>query len=567
MFSPSRWEIKSLHTKNIPSIQHELHDMSSFLHETSEAIGFTEENCKVIISFIKNIETIECFLYCLSIEEQDPSYLSILQSQISILKSDIRSLVYTWSEMVQQYDTTQNDNELLSYRNLLVNRQNKKQTISEELFITNSTIEVLRGHEEIYKQLQNSSKVIMDGQSYTIFQIENIAMKGSHTTQQVNAFQALNEYFNQYSPVYASIYNHMGGLRISHYKQVNSHFLEESLAKNGLSLHALNTMWSTIDRNLPKLTRYIDMKAHEYKKEKISWYELMSNTQEISTTITFQEAITFISKALASIDPSMSKFVLKAIKNSWIDAVPHESKSLSGFCVPFLKNKQSRISLYFDGQIDSARILAHELGHAWHYQQISELTSLSFLEDRFEMTTAETASIFFETAFVDAAIHSSKDPVAKKALLGWKIERSLNYLMSIRGAYEFEKRFNEHRMTGPLTVDTIEKISLQVQEDAYGKTLSSYQPYVWIKYEQFYQAEVPFYNYPYTFGFLLSLGLLKISNNEHFPTQFQRFLRESGTAPVEKLVYKHFHIELTNTIFWQNAIDMIIHDIEQYQLL
>ena len=79
-----------------------------------------------------------------------------------------------------------------------------------------------------------------------------------------------------------------------------------------------------------------------------------------------------------------------------------------GFCAPFILEGESRISLNYDNSIDSARRLAHELGHAWHFQQIKNVPSLRFSEDTFEMSMAETSSIFFETAFIDYIIQNTK---------------------------------------------------------------------------------------------------------------------------------------------------------------
>jgi oligoendopeptidase F len=183
------------------------------------------------------------------------------------------------------------------------------------------------------------------------------------------------------------------------------------------------------------------------------------------------------------------------------------------------------------------------------------------------MTIAETSSIFFETVFIDFIIQNENDPALKKSLIGWKIERSLNYVLSIRGAFLFEKSFNEQRLKGPLSASQIEELSLQSQEVVYGGSLSSYEPFVWMKYEQFYQTDIPFYNYPYTFGFLLSLGLLDVSKEKQFAQQFHDFLRETGTLPIENLVNKHFAIDLSTPYFWQQSVKRILNDIEQYSRL
>lgn len=155
----------------------------------------------------------------------------------------------------------------------------------------------------------------------------------------------------------------------------------------------------------------------------------------------------------------MSEFVKNAINKGWVDAEQRKTKPSGGFYAPFIPEGESRISLNFDNSIDSARRLAHELGHAWHFQQMKNVPSLWFSEDTFEMTMAETSSIFFETVFIDYVIHNTNDVPIKRAILGSKIERCLNYLMSIRGAFLFEKSFYEFRKNGQLDAKHIEELS------------------------------------------------------------------------------------------------------------
>lgn len=47
-----------------------------------------------------------------------------------------------------------------------------------------------------------------------------------------------------------------------------------------------------------------------------------------------------------------------------------------------------------------------------------------------------------------------------------------------------------------------------------------------------------FYNYPYTFGYLVSFSLLEIAQEgkSTFHLKYKEFLRETGKAPVEELM-------------------------------
>ena len=46
--------------------------------------------------------------------------------------------------------------------------------------------------------------------------------------------------------------------------------------------------------------------------------------------------------------------------------------------------------------------------------------------------------------------------------------------------------------------------------------------------------------------------------------RYKEFLRETGKAPVEELMKKHFEIDLTSDGFWNKAFIQIDKDIDEY---
>ncbi|RFU66217.1 peptidase M3 [Bacillus sp. V59.32b] len=543
---PPRWDLNNLYKgSGKESLLIELKNVKVNLAELKkvEPINFGDKEISILTGLIPRIEKAESFYYCLSVENTAPSFLTTIRSDISSLKADVRIMI---AYISKKKDSLQNHSEISSL-----------------------TMEALRGYEDIYLQLHSNLQIKVEEKELSFSEANQIAMKYSDSEIRNKVFHSLNETLKNQSNLFASVYNQMIGLRQKSMMLTGlGDSFEQSLKDNGLSRESFHTMWSVVDENLPQLTKFIEKKAQESNKDRLTWHELMASAQNFSYNILFSDAAVEITDALEKIDPKISRFVVEAISNGWVDAQPRESKPRGGICIPFLTDKQSRITLYYDESFDSAITLAHELGHAWHYLQLNNTPSLSFLEDKFEMTVAETSSIFFETAYVDVIIQRTNDLALKKSLLGWKIARSLNYLMSIRGAFLFEKRFHEARAVSPLSADEIEALSQQSQKEAYGGSLNSYEPYVWMKYDQFYQIDVPFYNYPYTFGFLLSLGMLELAKDQaYFSTAFSRFLRETGTSPVEQLVLKHFGIDLSNPSFWQKSLDRLISDIELYASL
>ncbi|WP_072581823.1 peptidase M3 [Bacillus weihaiensis] len=567
MNTPTRWDLDILqYGFDLNELKRHMSKIETKLIDTN----LNEQDFVTLSEIIKQVESLESYYYCLTVENINTSVLTVLKGTISMLKSKVRHINSNLQESLSHMSKKQflNWSKSIDQKRFISELgKNGEVQRAEVKIISSFAKETLSSLEDMYTQLLNQFKVkeIFDHveNELTFSEANHLAM--SHTDRNIrnSVFKELNHTLESQANLFASIYNQIVGLRLNEYKIKNEDFFDESLKMNGLTHSTLKTMWDVIDSNIDNLSNYLKIKAKEVGKARLSWHEVMSSSEEVSFRINFSQAIDFITKSLTNFDTNISTFVHEIIIRGWVDAEQRNTKPINGFCAPFPYEGESRISLNYDESIDSARRLAHELGHAWHFQQIGRIPSLRFSEEFFEMTMAETSSIFFETIFIDYVIQESKDLVTKKAILGSKIERSLNYLMSIRGAYLFEEKFYEYRKNGQLDVNMVEELSILCQEKAYGNSLSEYEPFVWIKYDQFYQADTPFYNYPYTFGFLLSIGLIELAkDDEHFHKKFQQFLAETGMLPLEKLIKKHFKIDLSEQKFWQQSIQRLLKDIE-----
>ncbi|MGD6964389.1 M3 family metallopeptidase [Fictibacillus phosphorivorans] len=567
----SRWNLNVLPCgSNVNQFFEHLREINknlAGLEEHLQANILYENDLKQVSSLIKQIESAESFYYCLTTEDIFASQLTSINGEIASLKSKIYSIIATIQESVDRMSTIEFTDwskpmkEVNFLKEITLNKKSKKETA-----VSNLVKESLSALEDLYQQVRHNMKIDLDQgeEQISLVKAMNLALSHSEASQRTHIFQKLNESIKSQANIFSSIYNQMIGLRLHDNKVKAAHFLDDSLSMNGISRQTLDAMWNAIDIHIEELSSYLKTKSKE-SMESISWHTLMTSSQKDNYQLSYAEAIDEIVKSLQNIDDQMYEFVKDIIAKGWVDVELRQNKSNGGFCAPFISEGESRISLSYDNSFDSARRLAHELGHAWHFNQMKDTPTLRFSDDTFEMTMAETSSIFFETVFVDHMINNTKDLEIKKTMLGSKIERSLNYLMSIRAAFLFEENFYRSRENQLLNAEQIEAISLNCQEIAYGGNLSDYEPFIWIKYGQFYQANVPFYNYPYTFGFLLSIGLLESAkSNPVFKQTFKNFLSETGSLPLEQLFKKHFHVELANEAFWVQSVKSVTSDIKRY---
>lgn len=494
---------------------------------------FVTKDIGILSNPIQSIEKAEYYLYCRSAEESVSSDITRLTMKVKELKSEVQ-------QVIQQSEVEITDNTRL---------------IKDEL----------HAWENMYIQLKDRIEIEHNNKQLSFGEANHVAMNSDNEKERLEVFESLICALHKEKEIFATVLNQIGRLRNTKGNELEDReILARSLHANGISETVLLQIWNATEENLDKLVSALNV----YKKGKtsITWHELMTVKENNEVSILFSVAVQNIYGAFKNIDEELAEFARNAIESGWVDAEPRENKPPGGFCAPFFSEKESRISMRYDGSIDSVRILAHELGHAWHFYNMSFEQSSSFLDDYLPMSTAESASIFFETLLINYLIQTTDSIDIKKSLLSWKIRNCFNYVMAVRASFEFEKNFYEKCKESPISADEIEKISIVAQEKAYGNALSEYQPFVWMKYVQFYIADVSFYNYPYTFGYLVSFSLLEIAkeNKSTFHSKYKEFLRETGKAPVEELIKKHFEIDITSYAFWDKAFKQISKDIDAY---
>jgi len=115
----------------------------------------------------------------------------------------------------------------------------------------------------------------------------------------------------------------------------------------------------------------------------------------------------------------------------------------------------------------------------------------------------------------------------------------------------------------------IKELMKDAQTDAYGGALEEYHPLFWASKLHFYITGVPFYNFPYTFGYLFSLGIYAMAQEEGrgYEEKYIALLKDSASMPVEELAQKHLNVDLTKKDFWEKAVRMCVEDVEEFLAL
>jgi oligoendopeptidase F len=193
--------------------------------------------------------------------------------------------------------------------------------------------------------------------------------------------------------------------------------------------------------------------------------------------------------------------------------------------------------------------LAHELGHAYHNWVMKDLP---YSKTHYSMTLAETASIFAETLVKRDLLSLAETKEDKLNILWQDAESAAALMINIPARYEFEKSLVEARKIKPQTPSELKEMMSESWEKWYGDTLTSYDPMFWANKLHFSISGLGFYNYPYLFGYLFSLGIYgqKDKFGEKFNGLYNEILKDTGSMMAEDLIQKHLGQDIEKAGFW-----------------
>ncbi len=365
----------------------------------------------------------------------------------------------------------------------------------------------------------------------------------------------------------ADALNRIAGFRLKLYGLRGwSDPLKEPLAINRMSRRTLDAMWAAVETGIEPLKRYLALKARLLGKDKPSWHDVDAPVASTKSKIPYDEAASLITDAFSQFSPRLAELAKTAFAESWIEAEDRPGKRPGGFCTSFPIGRQSRIFMTYSGTPGNVSTLAHELGHAYHARLVQELPPLA---QEYAMNVAETASTFAEAIVSDALLRRAGSDEEKLALLDERLQRAVAFCMNIRARFLFETRFYARRSSGMLEASELSELMAEAQKEAFGDALGSWHPHFWASKLHFYLTEVPFYNFPYTFGFLFSTGLAAVAEREgaSFAKRYDDLLRDTAVMTVEELATRHLGVRLDEPGFWKDAVDRAISDVDVFAAL
>ncbi|MDR2822349.1 MAG: M3 family oligoendopeptidase [Acholeplasmatales bacterium] len=577
-----KWDLNSLYTGFQGKYLEDIELLKKLIKERIKEINDNKRDSIIYIeSVIKNDEKItiligklfsfaELTLSTDIINEEADKYISI----ITLIINDSVKAEVDFQKYIKNVDLEElkKSSDIINNYSFILSKLGKTAShlLSKKEEVLYSKLRKVCGSSWGKIQEITTSNLLCDvnGESKTLTETRNLAYSADSKVRK-DAYYAEQKAYKSIEDVVAISltnikYESNVLLKLRKYKDPITYNLEENC---NMKRESLDALMSAILEFRPVFIKYLKAKAKYLgHKKSLPFYDLFAPLGKSNSTIDFDTACSLVLDSFYSFSPKLGDFAKKAIKNNWIDVYPKKGKVGGAFCANLPYIRESRVLLNFTGSLDNCLTLAHELGHAYHGEIISDELPLN---TNYPMQLAETASIFCETIMGKNLISKVTDKEEKIAILEQSVSDSTQVIIDILSRYLFEEDLYK-KANNSLSASKLKSMMINAQKKAYldGLDHDILHPYMWICKGHYYSVDGNFYNFPYAFGLLYGRGLYAsyLKDPEEFLKNYDKMLFLTTHATAEDVTLS-MGIDITKKDFWIDSLKVIEEEINELVVL
>ncbi|EGT3798135.1 oligoendopeptidase F [Clostridioides difficile] len=441
--------------------------------------------------------------------------------------------------------------------------RDKPHTLSErEEEILAATSELSTIPENVYDMLayadmefpeiedEEGNKVKLSHSNYSLF------IKSKNSRVRKDAFEGEFSTYEKYKNTFASTL--YGGIKSEIFyaktRKYNS-AIEASLFSDDVSLDVYNNLISAIDKSIPNLNKYVELKKKFLGLNEIHMHDLyVPLTDKFDMDIPYDKAQDIILEALKPLGEEYLKVIKSAFDEGWIDVYDNEGKKGGAYSWGSY-DSHPYILMSYKNDLNSLFTLIHELGHSVHSHY--SRTSQPFLYSDYKIFVAEVASTLNELLLINYLLENSKSKDETIYLLNYYLEQFRTTVHRQTMFAEFEKIVHQRVESGePLTADEFTNIYYKLNEKYYGKSaiVDKQIGIEWARIPHFYSN---FYVYKYATGFSAASALSQqiLSEGSTAVDRYINFLKSGGSEyPLEQL--KSAGVDMTKKESIEEALNV-----------
>ena len=398
--------------------------------------------------------------------------------------------------------------------------------------------------------------------SFTLF--ENEYQHDTNTAVRRAAFESFYQKLATYQHGFASNYHaHLQKEKALSELRGYSNIYEYLLYDQKVSKDFMDRQIDLImERLAPAMRKYVETLKKVHGLDRLTYADLqipMDPTFEPPVTI--EASKQWLIDGLSLLGEDYQQIVHRAFEERWIDFPQNQGKSTGGFCsTPY--GASSYILINWNGHMDEVMVLAHEIGHAGHFQYANQHQKI--VNTRPSMYFIEAPSTTNELLMANHLIKNAKSTREKTWIQSVMISRTYYHNMVthlLEAAFQREV-YDRVDQKQPLSAHSLNTLKLNVLKKFWGDTVEipDWAGLTWMRQPHYFMGL-----YPYTYSAGLTLGT-KVSKmiEQHTiqPEAWIDVLKAGGTkSPLELALM--VGVDLTTDDVLNEVIDEVSNIIEE----
>ncbi|HOJ44459.1 MAG TPA: oligoendopeptidase F [Bacilli bacterium] len=300
-----------------------------------------------------------------------------------------------------------------------------------------------------------------------------------------------------------------------------------------------------MEKLAPAMRKYATLLKQIHGLDRMTYADLKIPVDpSLEPRVSIEQSKELLIDGLSILGADYNQIVQRAFTERWIDFPQNQGKSTGGFCSsPY--GATSYILLNWNGQMDEVMVLAHELGHAGHFQYANRHNPI--LNTRPSLYFIEAPSTTNELIMANHLIRNSKNVREKRWLKSVMISRTYyhNFVTHLLEAAFQREVYTRVDAKQPLSAHILNNIKLRVLRKFWGDAVEipDWAGLTWMRQPHYFMGL-----YPYTYSAGLTLGTKVSKMIEHKtikPEQWINVLKAGGTkTPLE--LAKMVGVDLTS---------------------
>ena len=370
------------------------------------------------------------------------------------------------------------------------------------------------------------------------------------------AFKGLYSVYEQFRNTFAStLSTHIKGHNFKAKVRNYSSAREASLSNNHIPESVYDTLVAVVNKHLPLLHRYMELRKRLLEVEKLHMYDLYTPVLgEAPITFTYEEAKEKALEALKPMGEEYMTIVEKAFSERWIDVVENKGKR-SGAYSSGSYDTNPYILLNWHDTLDQLFTLVHEMGHSVH--SYFTRSNQPYVYGDYSIFLAEIASTTNENILTEYLLETEKDPRVRAYVLN-------HYLDGFKGTVFRQTQFAEFEHFMHTEDEKGVPLTSEYLSDSYGKLNAKYYgpaveedpeiKFEWSRIPHFYYN---YYFFQYSTGFSAASALAKRILSQE-PDALENYLAylKAGNSDYPVEVMKKAGVDMTQAAYIEDAMSM-----------